>query len=298
LDSIRAASLWVLNQLASNPLRHATPISLYKPTGPTLPLPPQPHPQSGIPPQSYYPGLPYFPNTQQPYRPYSPYPGAPPPPTSSPNTIPYTNYPPSGSSTPQTPSSSLPPSRYNSPVPNRQNPYYTEPSPSPSLLSPGEIPPPDPYGSGSPYPTPQQTYPPPTYPPPTYPPQTYPPQTYPPQTYPPQTYPPQTYPQQPYPNYPQQPPPQQSYDVKVRTSAELQIPMQCIPGVIGRGGSIIQNIHRQTQASIKIAEQVNGQKYRVATITGTEPSVRNAVQLIQNRVAELSASPSVPQIQY
>jgi len=70
----------------------------------------------------------------------------------------------------------------------------------------------------------------------------------------------------------------------------MDIPLPCISGVIGRGGSVIQNIHRQSTASIKIAEQVGAEPHRTATITGSETAVQSAQQMIQQRIVELQAS--------
>jgi len=53
--------------------------------------------------------------------------------------------------------------------------------------------------------------------------------------------------------------------------------------IIGKGGSRIMEIRRQSEAQIVIDEALPGSNDRIITITGTEEQIQNAQYLLQMR---------------
>jgi len=58
---------------------------------------------------------------------------------------------------------------------------------------------------------------------------------------------------------------------------------QLAGAIIGKGGSRIQEIRRQSQAQIVIDEPLMGSNDRIITITGTPEQIQNAQYLLQMR---------------
>ncbi|XP_063433615.1 heterogeneous nuclear ribonucleoprotein K-like isoform X3 [Mytilus trossulus] len=71
-------------------------------------------------------------------------------------------------------------------------------------------------------------------------------------------------------------------------SQQVTIPKDLAGAIIGKGGSRIQEIRRQSQAQIVIDEPLMGSNDRIITITGTPEQIQNAQYLLQMSVKEFS----------
>ncbi|VDD80213.1 unnamed protein product [Mesocestoides corti] len=74
-------------------------------------------------------------------------------------------------------------------------------------------------------------------------------------------------------------PPQAAPDLPEITRL-MMLPDDLVGCVIGRGGSKINSIRRESQAFIKIADAEEGSNLRRITIKGNPDSVRSAVDMI------------------
>ena len=70
-------------------------------------------------------------------------------------------------------------------------------------------------------------------------------------------------------------------------SQQVTIPKDLAGAIIGKGGSRIQEIRRQSQAQIVIDEPLMGSNDRIITITGTPEQIQNAQYLLQMSAREL-----------
>lgn len=58
---------------------------------------------------------------------------------------------------------------------------------------------------------------------------------------------------------------------------------QLAGSIIGKGGQRIKQIRRESGASIKIDDPLQGSEDRIITIAGTQDQIQNAQYLLQNR---------------
>lgn len=63
--------------------------------------------------------------------------------------------------------------------------------------------------------------------------------------------------------------------------------LQCAGAIIGKKGSRITEIRRQSRASIVIDEPMPGSNDRIITISGTQEQIQNAQYLLQMRLVLL-----------
>lgn len=71
-------------------------------------------------------------------------------------------------------------------------------------------------------------------------------------------------------------------------STQVTIPKDLAGAIIGKGGTRIQEIRRQSQAQIVIDEPLAGSNDRIITITGNPEQIQNAQYLLQMSVKEFS----------
>ncbi|XP_033750808.1 heterogeneous nuclear ribonucleoprotein K-like isoform X1 [Pecten maximus] len=74
------------------------------------------------------------------------------------------------------------------------------------------------------------------------------------------------------------------------SSTQVTIPKDLAGAIIGKGGSRIQEIRRQSNAQVVIDEALPGSSDRIITITGSEDQIQNAQYLLQMRVKGLESS--------
>lgn len=79
-----------------------------------------------------------------------------------------------------------------------------------------------------------------------------------------------------------------SGDMYGSESTQVTIPKDLVGAIIGKGGSRIQEIRRQSQAQILIDEPLMGSNDRVITITGSPEQIQNAQYLLQMSVKEFT----------
>ncbi|KAH3842352.1 hypothetical protein DPMN_115849 [Dreissena polymorpha] len=72
------------------------------------------------------------------------------------------------------------------------------------------------------------------------------------------------------------------------TSTQVTIPKDMAGAIIGKGGSRIMEIRRQSDAQIVIDEALPGSNDRIITITGTEEQIQNAQYLLQMSVKKFA----------
>lgn len=73
------------------------------------------------------------------------------------------------------------------------------------------------------------------------------------------------------------------------SSTQVTIPKDLAGAIIGKGGSRIMEIRRQSGAQIVIDEALPGSNDRIITITGSEEQIQNAQYLLQMSVKKFTA---------
>ncbi|TSL97344.1 Heterogeneous nuclear ribonucleoprotein K [Bagarius yarrelli] len=66
-------------------------------------------------------------------------------------------------------------------------------------------------------------------------------------------------------------------------TTQVTIPKDLAGSIIGKGGQRIKQIRRESGASIKIDDPLQGSEDRIITIAGTQDQIQNAQYLLQNR---------------
>ncbi|KAJ3331950.1 RNA binding protein, heterogenous nuclear RNP-K like protein [Blyttiomyces sp. JEL0837] len=65
----------------------------------------------------------------------------------------------------------------------------------------------------------------------------------------------------------------------------MAIPSDMVGCVIGKGGSFISSIRRQSNARLRISEAIEGSSERIITVTGTSTATAKAMQMIQEQLS-------------
>ncbi|XP_060062581.1 heterogeneous nuclear ribonucleoprotein K-like isoform X2 [Ylistrum balloti] len=77
-------------------------------------------------------------------------------------------------------------------------------------------------------------------------------------------------------------------DNNCQSSTQVTIPKDLAGAIIGKGGSRIQEIRRQSNAQVVIDEALPGSSDRIITITGSDDQIQNAQYLLQMSVKRYS----------